>query len=156
MDANFHGYIEHSNLPVRRGLSLDIAFFAVPTIETPPPFDGDPPGDAVTDCHNIYKLVDWDRKSLDVPLCDSVFRSNVAQESSTFSCVPCYIAITTTKHVAQAEQFFFASRPLQIAPDLPSVTLPMAWPDIPLEELGHYGTVKPDRKRPWPLSWFSK
>ncbi len=48
---------------------------------------------------------------------------------------------------AQAEQFFFGRRPLDLATDLPSVTLPVEWPSIPLEELGRYGTIKPQKDR---------
>ena len=66
-DLTFDGAIEHSNLPPARGLTLDVAFFRVPTADTPPPFDGDPPGDAVTDCHTVYKHVDLDADSIDTP-----------------------------------------------------------------------------------------
>ena len=43
--------------------------------------------------------------------------------------------------LAQAEQFFFARRPLPVPCE--GVTLPVVWPDIPLNDLQHHGTVLP-------------
>jgi hypothetical protein len=45
------------------------------------------------------------------------------------------------KTSAQAEQFFFGKRCLVVPCD--GVTLPVVWPEIPLEDLRHYGTVRP-------------
>ncbi|MBM3459959.1 MAG: hypothetical protein FJX77_15670 [Armatimonadetes bacterium] len=50
------------------------------------------------------------------------------------------------KAIAQAEQFFFGRQPLSLTEEpLGRVTLPVAWPQIPLEELGIYGVVEPRR-----------
>ena len=153
VDLTFDGAIEHSNLPPARGLTLDVAFFRVPTADTPPPFDGNPPGDAVTDCHTVYKQVDLDTDSIDIP---ELLPFSIPREPGIY-----YLQLRAMlcrfhngKHFAQTEQFFFTRQPLEISPELPSVTLPMEWPDIPLEDLGVYGTVKPKRKLPWPLTWF--
>ena len=152
-DITLEGAVEPSHLPVARGLSLDIAFFRVPTVDTLPPFDGDPPGDAVTDCHTIFSHVDLNVESIDIP---SLIPFSVPRESGVY-----FLQLRATlyrfangKHFAQAEQFFFTRRPLELTPDLPTITLPMEWPDIPLEDLGVYGTIKPKRKWPWPLTWF--
>ena len=48
------------------------------------------------------------------------------------------------KVFAQAEQFFFARRPLPLTEEpLGHVMLPVQWPQIPLDELGTYGVVEP-------------
>lgn len=152
-ESTFTGAVELSHLPVHRGLSLDIAFFAVPRADAPVPYDADPPGDAVTDCHKIYANVDLHAESLDTP---ANIPFSIPHPSGFF-----YIQVRAVlyrfhngKHFAQAEQFFFARCPLPLTPDLPPVALPVEWPDIPIEELGYYGTVKPKRKWPWPLTLF--
>ena len=50
------------------------------------------------------------------------------------------------KAYAQAEQFFFGRRALPLLDDISGLTLPVEWPSIPLEELGSYGTVKPNNR----------
>ena len=48
------------------------------------------------------------------------------------------------KVFAQAEEFFFARRPIPLTGEsLGQVTLPVQWPQLPLEELGTYGVVEP-------------
>ena len=49
------------------------------------------------------------------------------------------------KVFAQAEQFFFARRPLPLTEDIGSITLPVHWPQIAMDELGSHGVVKPQR-----------
>jgi hypothetical protein len=151
-DLIFDGAIKHSNLPTARGLTLGVAFFRVPTADTPPPFNGDPPGDAVTDCYSVYESVDLHADSIDIP---DLIPFSIAREPGIY-----YLQLRAVlyrfhngKHFAQVEQFFFTRRPLEISAELPLVTLPMEWPDIPLEDLGVDGTVKPKRKLPWPLTW---
>jgi len=58
------------------------------------------------------------------------------------------------KLFAQVESFFFGRRPFQIGTGHEDrLTLPVSWPREPLEALQHYGTVKPQRKRPWWRFW---
>ncbi len=50
------------------------------------------------------------------------------------------------KMFAQAEQFFFTRRPLPLSEQpMGRITLPVHWPQLPLEELGAYGVVEPRR-----------
>src|SRR5439155_11742658 len=50
---------------------------------------------------------------------------------------------------AQLEPFFFARRPLHIAPEPEGLaTFPVSWPTEPLEALHHYATLSPKTKRP--------
>jgi hypothetical protein len=58
------------------------------------------------------------------------------------------------KVFAQAEQFFFGRRPVQVGSQ-PEGTrmLPVSWPTQALEDLEHHGTVSPQSKRPWWRFW---
>ncbi len=48
--------------------------------------------------------------------------------------------------LAQLKPFFFRRRPVVIGPESPGqVTFPVAWPEIPLEELRHYRTFSPKK-----------
>jgi len=150
---NFEGVVEHSNLPVARGLQLFIAFFHVPTTDTPPPFDGEPPGTAVTDCHKFYEQVDLNVEAIDIP---NLIPFSIPRAPGVY-----YLQLRAIlyrfhngQQFAQHEEFFFTRRPVDLRTEILTVTLPLEWPEIPLEDLGVYGTHKPKRKWPWPLTWF--
>ena len=140
----FAGQITIDNLPPHYGLTVSLAFFPVEGLDAEVPFDGDPPGDAVTDCPELYSNVDLENECADstrnIPF-------SIEHESGYY-----YIQLRTllyrkqdNKVFAQAEQFFFGRRPLELLADLPAVTLPVEWPSIPLDDLGHYGTVEPQK-----------
>ena len=93
------GTISMSRLPPKRGLIVNLCFFAVAGPDAPAPYGGDPPAEAATDCDKVFEQVDLQKES---------------QEN---------------------------------------VTLPVEWPQIPLEDLHHYGTVSPQNKRPWWKFW---
>ena len=44
---------------------------------------------------------------------------------------------------AQVERFPFVKRPIEFPPGGQSVVLPVSWPATPVEDLEHYGTIKP-------------
>jgi hypothetical protein len=141
--ATLKGTISIGGLPQHRGLIVSLCVFHVETEIEPAPYGGDPPTEAVTDCHQVFELVDLHTESsqgtYDLPFAIErpagfyylqvraiLFR---AQGGKTF---------------AQTEQFFFARRPLLLTEKpLGHVTLPVQSPDIPLEELHHYGVMKP-------------
>ena len=138
----FAGQITIENLPPYYGLTVSLAFFPVEGPDSDAPFDGDPPGDAVTDCPELYDHVDLDNE------CGESTRN--IPFSIEHSAGHYYIQLRTLLYrkqegrvFAQAEQFFFGRRPLELLADIPAVTLPVEWPSIPLDELGRYGTVKP-------------
>ncbi len=140
------GQVVIDNLPPHFGLSVRLAFFPVAGPAAAPPFDGDPPAEAVTDCPELYNEVDLDHEL------DETSRSipfSIRHPSGHY-----YIQLRTLlyrkqdgKVFAQAEQFYFSRRPLALLDDLPAVTLPIEWPSIPLDELGHYGTIEPKQGR---------
>jgi hypothetical protein len=52
------GQIAIGNLPPHFGLSISLAFFPVADADSPKPFDGDPPVEAIIDCQDILEDVD--------------------------------------------------------------------------------------------------
>ncbi len=52
------GQIEIGKLPPHFGLSVSLAFFPVTDANSPRPFDGDPPVEAIVDCLNILEDID--------------------------------------------------------------------------------------------------
>ncbi|MGC3972364.1 MAG: hypothetical protein QM775_34985 [Pirellulales bacterium] len=151
--SSLEGCVSIAGLPPHRGLILSLCFFEVPATDSPPPYDGDPPQDAAIDCEQIWEQVDLD----------------VETEAGTFECpfkvtrpVGFYYAqlraILFRKKqdevFAQTEQFFFGRRPLAFGVTRDGVlTLPVAWPTVPLESLHTYGTFKPQTPRPWWKFW---
>jgi hypothetical protein len=141
--AKLEGTISVSSLPPHRGLTVNLCFFRVGSATDPAPYGGNPPAEAVTDCHEVFNQVD-----LHVELSHTTYDLPFAAErpaGSYFLQVRAIVYRTQAgKFFAQAEQFFFGRRPLQLTEEpLGHVTLPVQWPQIPLEELGTFGVVKP-------------
>ena len=140
----FSGQITIDKLPPHYGLTVSLAFFPVDGPDSVPPYDGDPPADAVTDCPELYDNVDLDTERVE--------STRSIPFSIEHSAGHYYIQLRTLlyrkqdgKVFAQAEQFFFGRRPLELLADIPAATLPVEWPSVPLDELGRYGTVKPQK-----------
>ena len=137
------GTISITGLPPHRGLIANICFFAVPGLDAPTPHNGDPPAAAATDCDKILEQVDLNKESN-----QTTFEYQFSVERA-----PGYYYLQlrvilfrgrSGKMFAQAEQFFFARRPVRISAEAQgNVTLPVSWPAEPLEELHYYGTVRP-------------
>jgi hypothetical protein len=146
--ARLEGTISLAGLPPHRGLIVNLCLFPVAGADSPAPYDGDPPAEAVTDCDKVFEGVDLNKES----------------QETTFECgfgvdrPPGYYYVQLRvimfrardgKVIAQAEQFFFGRRPLHIAAEPEGrVTLPVSWPSEPLDALHHYGTIHPQTKRP--------
>lgn len=142
----FAGEIEIADLPPHFGLTISLAFFPVSAADAPAPYNGDPPGDAVTDCPELYNQVDLDTE---VQQSTRTLPFSIERPAGHY-----YLQLRTLlyrkqdgKIFVQAEQFFFGRRPLTLLDDLPSVTLPVEWPSIPLDELEHYFTIEPQKGR---------
>ncbi len=140
----FAGQITIANLPPHYGLNVSLAFFPVDGSEADVPYDGAPPGDAVSDCPELYNNIDLDNER-DEPTRSIPFSINHTAGYYYLQLRTLLYRKQDGKVFAQAEQFFFGRRPLGLFDDLPAVTLPVEWPSIPLEELGHYGTVEPQK-----------
>jgi hypothetical protein len=143
--AKLEGTLLVAGLPPHRGLIVSLCFLRVDAATDPAPYGGDPPADAVTDCHEVFKQVDLHTESsqaaYDLPL--------AVERPAGFYYLQVRAILFRTqgeKVFAQAEQFFFARRPLPLTEEpLGGVTLPVQWPEIPLDELGSYGAVEPRR-----------
>jgi hypothetical protein len=143
--AKLEGTIAVTGLPPHRGLIVNLCFFPVGAADAPAPYGGDPPAEAVTDGQEIAKQVDLHTESsqsgYDLPFA-------VERPAGYYYLQVRAILFRTkaSKVFAQAEQFFFARRPLPLTEEpLGRITLPIQWPQIPLEELGTYGVVEPQR-----------
>jgi hypothetical protein len=141
--AKLEGTLTLSGLPPHRGLVVSLCFFRVGTDTDPAPYGGDPPAEAVTDCQEVFKQVDLHTESS-----QAVYNLPLAVERPAgFYYLQVRAILFRTqagKVFAQAEQFFFARRPLPLTEEpLGNVTLPVEWPQIPLDELGSYGVVEP-------------
>jgi hypothetical protein len=151
--AKLEGTISITGLPPHRGLIVDLCFFAVAGPEVPAPHNGDPPADAITDCDKVFEQVDLEKESQ-----ETTFEHSFGVErSSGYYYVQLRVIlfrVRAGKVFAQAEQFCFARRPVQVTAEPEgTVTFPVSWPTEPLEELQHYGTVSPRTKRPWWRFW---
>lgn len=152
--GRLEGHISIEGLPHHRGLMIHLAFFAVTGPDAPAPYGGNPPAEAVTDCVKVYEQVEI----------DSECRQTRFEYAFTLERPPGYYFVQVRAILfrdkqggdllAQAEQFFFARRPVRITPEPESrVMFPVTWPKEALEELHYYGTIKPQAKRPWWRFW---
>jgi len=137
------GAVSVSGLPPHRGLTLNVCFYRVPGPDAPAPFDGDPPAEAARDCHEVYSRVDLETE---LPQADYELPFTIERPSGFY-----YLAIRAIlfrahqgEMFAQAEQFFFSRRPLEVPGGREvRLMLPVVWPSQSLDELHHYGTVHP-------------
>lgn len=148
------GTISLTGLPPHRGVVLNLCLYPVSGPDTPAPYGGDPPAEAAIDCQKVFEKVDLTVESQQAEL-DQRF---TLERQAGFYYVQVRAILFRSRHdgsvVAQAEQFFFARRPVQIeAISGGQITLPVSWPTEPLESLHHYGTVSPQRPRPWWRFW---
>jgi hypothetical protein len=137
------GTVSISGLPPHRGLILNLCFYGVPAADAPAPYAGDPPAEAATDCHEVYKQVDLDtetaRSGYELP-----FR--VERPPGYYYLQVRAILFRTQggKVFAQAEEFFYGRRPVAVPPAVTGrLTLPVSWPTESLDELHRYGTIQP-------------
>ena len=143
--GELNGTIEISDLPPFKGYSISISLFPVKKAESPPPYEGDPPLTAIKDEETIAKKVHFEREDK---------TGSIQAEFCLHRPVGWYyVQINTilyrehaTKMFAQVDRFFFRKRPLEITlGEEQHLTLPVSWPPIRIEELEHYGTIKPQQ-----------
>ena len=143
--VTLEGTIAVTGLPPHRGLIVSLCFFPVSAADARDPFDGDPPVEAATDVHEVANQVDLNtelsQSSYDLPF------ELERPKGFYYLQVRCILFRTKEDKVfAQAEQFYFSRRPLSLTDEAPGhLTLPVQWPQIPLEELGTYEIVEPQK-----------
>lgn len=143
--ARLEGTVALSGLPPHRGLIVSLCLYRVSAATDPPPHNGDPPADAVTDAHEVCKNVDlnaeWDAPSYDLPF------ALERDPGCYYLQVRCILFRSSAEGVfAQVEPFFFARRPLVLTETGCGITLPLTWPADPLDELHKYGEIHPQKK----------
>ena len=144
--ASFECTISVADLPAHRGLIVSLCFFRVGAATDPAPYGGDPPVEAVTDSHEVFKQVDLNNESSRAAY-DLPFAVERAAGFYYLQVRAILFRVQAGKVVAQAEQFFYSRRPLPVIEGSQDrITLPVAWPGEPLDELHHYGTVHPNAK----------
>jgi hypothetical protein len=142
------GTVSITGLPSHRGLILSVCFFRVDAADTPAPYAGDPPAEAVTDCHEVFKQVDLHTELLQTSY-ELPFRVERPAGYYYLQVRAILFRIEGGKVFAQAEQFFYSRRPLRITEGpSASITLPVSWPALPVEALHTYGVVKPQGQNP--------
>jgi hypothetical protein len=149
--AKLEGTISITDLPPHRGLMVNLCFFAVAGADSPPPYNGDPPAEAATDCEKVFEQVDLDKESQETTF-EHHFRVERSPGYYYVQLRAMLFRIRDGKVLAQVQPFFFARRPVQVAA-IPegNVTFPVSWPTAPLDTL--YGIVSPQAKRPWWRFW---
>lgn len=146
--AKLTGTISIAGLPPHRGLVVSLCFFGVPAPDSPAPYNGDPPAEAATDCEKTFERVDLEKESVEAT---SEHRFAVERPPGYY-----YVQVRAIlfrsqhgKMLAQSEAFFFGRRPVRIAAESDDVVaFPVSWSAARLEELHHYGTVRPQAQRP--------
>lgn len=151
--ARLQGMISITGLPPHRGIIIHLCFFAVVGPDAPVPHNSDPPANAATDCDKVFEQVDLNNESQ-----ETTFEHHFGVDRpSGHYYVQVRVMLFRThggKVFAQAEQFFFGSRPLHIPLEPESqVTFPVTWPTEPLDALHHHGTIRPQTNRPWWRFW---
>src|SRR5262249_44526983 len=134
--AKLEGTIAVAGLPPHRGLIVNLCFFPVTAADAPAPYNGDPPAEAVADSHEVFKQVDLNAESSQ-PAYDLALAVERPAGLYYLQVRAILFRAQGGKVFAQAKQFFFARRPLPLTEEpLGHITLPVSWPQIPLEELG--------------------
>jgi hypothetical protein len=141
--AKLEGTIALTGLPPHCGIIVKLCFFPVEAAESPAPYGGDPPASAVTDSHDIANQVDLYTESSQ-PGYDLPFAVERPAGCYYLQVRAILFRMRGSEVFAQIEPFFFARRPLQLTEmPLGRITLPVQWPQTPVEKLNTYGVIKP-------------
>jgi hypothetical protein len=149
--AKVNGTIRLSGLPPHRGLILNVCFYKVSGFEAPPPYGGDPPATAAVDIHKVSEDVHLETESRQTDI-EKLFALEHEPGYFYVEVRPILFREGKESMLAQAEQFFFGRRPLRVSDESQEpVTLPVAWPQMDVADLHHYGTLKPQSG--WRALW---
>ena len=133
------GIIAISDMPPHRGLVVSLALHSVSYPDAEPPGDDAFPEESTEVYNSVDLNTEIEQPVIAIPYVISHAASHVYIQLSTI-----LFRQKGEQAFAQVERFTFAKRSLPLFGDLHSVTLPVSWPQIPLEELGSYGTVYPN------------
>jgi len=127
-------------LPAHKMYSVTLTFFPVGSASSPPPFDGDPPTDRWRDTASVKESEEPDDKPL-------YFRLERTAGYYYLGISVIAYLVRDGKMFAWVERFFPMSQPCEIrSGGEQQVQLSVSWPDIPFDELEHYGTISPTKR----------
>lgn len=132
------GIIAISDMPPHLGLIVRLALHPVFNSDDAPPGDDAFPEESTEVYNSVDLNIELAQPFIEIPYVINCTASHVYIQLSTIM-----FRQKGEKAFAQVERFTFAKRSLPLFEDMRSVTLPVTWPQIPLEELGSYGTVYP-------------
>ena len=131
------GTVEIVGLPECKMFSVSLCFFEVLSLDSPAPFDGMPPAHAYSDEVSLKEAEE---------VMDGALTFVLSRPSGFYFLDVGVIAYfeKADKFYAQVEHFFPLERAIEVKRNVESVfKLTPKWPDIPLDELESYGTMKP-------------
>jgi hypothetical protein len=119
-----------------------LSLFRASGPDAPVPFSGDPPPKARRDVEELKQAIHFEREDASGVIQESFrLRRPVGWYYLQLSVI--LYRQQNDKTYAQLERFFFRKRPVEVLAAGQSIILPVSWPAIPIEELDHYGTMKP-------------
>lgn len=131
------GKVAIRGLPAHERFSVSVAFFRVGSASAQPPYGGNPPPEKYADGESIKEAEEPEDKPLEFRVQRPVGYYYVAVG------IIAYLK-REGKMYAQVERFFPMAKPCRIERGREAtVALEVTWPDLPLEALGSYGTVRP-------------
>ena len=142
--ARVTGEVSIANLPRHRGIMVSLCFFKVPGAESSPPdVDRIDPRE-LRDIQLLAKEVDLERDSRRIAFLNS-FEFHHPEGFFYLQLRVVLFRKAADSVAAQAEQFLFNRRPLEIHEGLiKPVLLSVSWPSTPLGELHRHASFYPE------------
>jgi hypothetical protein len=136
------GVVLLTGLPPHRGLMMHLHFYRVESAVTPPPYNGEPPEEAAVDVHEIVTRI-----HLDTEVHKTSDEVSFSVEYPAGFYYPEVRAILLRSGIpsvfAQAEGVFYRRRPIEVPEQgVVQIRLPVAWPQVPMDELHYFGTIR--------------
>ena len=136
------GTVQIADVPPFLGYSISLSLFGVSGPDMPPPFADVAPPEARKDEAELDKATHFDQEDTTGSL-EASFR--LRRPAGWY-----YLQLNVILYwkegenmYAQVEFFPFVKRPVEFPPGGQNIVLPVSWPATPVEELDHYGTMKP-------------
>lgn len=136
------GMVLLTGLPPHRGLMMHLHFYRVESAMAPPPYDGEVPAEAAVEGHEIITRI-----HLDTEVQKTSDEVSFRVELPAGFYYPEVRAILFRSGIpsvfAQSEGVFYRRRPLEVPEQgVIQIRLPVAWPQVPMDELHYYGTIR--------------
>lgn len=136
------GTVEVSAVPPFFGYSISLSVFGVSGPDTPPPFPDIATPEARQDETQLAEVTHFDRGDTTGHL-EVSFRLRRPAGWYYLQLNVILYRKEGERMYAQVERFPFLNRPVDFPPGGQDIVLTVSWPATPIEELEHYGTMKP-------------